>query len=416
MPAIPHQRWSCHSCSHCCRSLVIHLFDQDRKKIDRQKWAGRLGDAPYGRAGRAWVLNKKPDGACVFLDQNNRCMIHAEFGEEAKPLACRMFPFSVRPVRRGWRASLRFDCPSAAASQGKPLDSAQGWLTRSLTELVHRVPQEEDLSDLKRGLHATTAELDTVITGFTRWLANADMPMSRRLIGAARVTATLAEATLDKVRDKRFAELIGLLFSSAPAQCADPPPLPTKRHSAMLRQLVFAHAEHVSLTQMRSGVWGRLGKRCRQLGSAQRFLRGKGDVPRLPGVTRDVTFDAVETVVAAPELNADVQDMLLRYLLARLSSRSVFGEGYYGWPVFHGLTALWLSVAVVGWLTRYQAALQGRASVSLDDMGAAIGIVDRAATRLPALGTTAELARVRYLSNDDGVARLLWQYAPLSKT
>ena len=103
--------------------------------------------------------------------------------------------------------------------------------------------------------------------------------------------------------------------------------------------------------------------------------------------------------------------MLLRYTIARLEGRSVFGSGYYGWPLFSGLGALWLSIAAIGWLARYDAALDGAASVALKHVGQAIGIVDRAATRLPALGTVAERMRSTYLQNDDGVTRLLNRYS-----
>ncbi len=160
---------------------------------------------------------------------------------------------------------------------------------------------------------------------------------------------------------------------------------------------------------------------------ARPFPAPLGPVPGLPGISRNATFDAVEAVESPAEprtvepslvggvAQADEDDMLTRYLAARLSSRSVFGEGYYGCGVFPGLTSLWLSVAVAGWLARYHAALDSRGSVSPDDLANALGIVDRAATRLPALGTAAERARRVYLSNNDGVARLLWHYAPLSR-
>ncbi len=124
-----------------------------------------------------------------------------------------------------------------------------------------------------------------------------------------------------------------------------------------------------------------------------------------------VSFDAIEGVASADRQVADIDGLLLRYLLARLESRSVFGAGYYGWPMFKGFTALWLSVAVSGWLARYVAGRAGRSQVTLDDVENALGIVDRAATRLPALGSLAERNRVVYLTADDGVARLIHRYA-----
>ena len=130
----------------------------------------------------------------------------------------------------------------------------------------------------------------------------------------------------------------------------------------------------------------------------------------MPGFTAGATFDRVEAVRPAVEEREAIEDLVYRYLQARLQGRSVFGRGYYGWDVFVGLTALWLSIVVVGWLARYGAAGAGRGAITLDDVGTAIGVVDRAASRVPALGTFAERARITYLLRDDGIARLVAAY------
>ena len=414
MPSVPSQRWSCHSCGHCCRTLVIHLFDKDREKIDGQEWSGHIDVEPYVRAGGEFVLNKRSDGGCVFLDENNMCRIHARYGADAKPLACRIFPFSVRPVRRGWQASLRYDCPSAAASKGEGLDKAVEWLGPLLGQLYHVSPQEGTV-DLRRGLRATREENATVVTRLMRWLDSGRLSLADRLIGAARITSTLTNATLENVRGKRLTELLDLLFAALAGECADRPAAPTERQRGMLRQLVFAHAEHLSLAELRAGGLSGLRRRGRQLIYARRFLKGKGRVPTLPGAREQVRFDAIESIASPLEGAEDIENLLGRYVTARLSSDSVFGRGYYGWPVLTGLAALWLSIAATGWLARHKAAMDGRDSICFDDAAHALGVVDRAATRSPALGTTAERIRLAYLSHHEGMARLVSFYAPLEQ-
>ena len=183
----------------------------------------------------------------------------------------------------------------------------------------------------------------------------------------------------------------------------------------MLRQLAFAHAEHVSLAELRSGLLGRWRKRWQQLRNARRFRVGTGLVPPLPGFTAGASFADLNSIAPPEDPTDELDDLLVRYLATRLASRSVFGGGYYRWPVVSGLTALGLSVAAAGWLAKYAAAAAGKAAVTFEDFALALGIVDRAATRLPSLGTAAERARVRYLSDDDGVARLLYDYAPVGR-
>lgn len=413
VPAIANQRWSCHSCGQCCRSLVGHLTEAECERIDRQEWREQLGVEPYVLVGRRALLNKQADGACVFLTDDNRCMIHAKYGEEAKPLACRIFPFSVRPTERGWQASFRFDCPSAAASDGSPLSQHTGSLNRVVAELEHAPPAGDGATCLQPRVPATAAEVDAVTSRYVRWLGQRELPLRHRLLGAARVTSTLATAKLKTVRGARLTELVDLLFDAAPGERTQEPRTPTRRQSAMLRQLVFAHAEHVSLPELRSGLSGRLKKRWRQMLVARRFLAGKGVVPQLPDIKNRVAFAAGDAIQPPRDQLDQIDDLLTRYLIARVESRSVFGQGYYGWPTFLGLTALFLSVAAAGWLAKHKAAADGRPRLCFDDVAHAIGIVDRAATRLPALGTATERARVRYLLLDDGVARLAHQYAPV---
>jgi lysine-N-methylase len=410
MPKIPGQRWSCHSCGDCCRVLVGHLTPEEARRIDEQGWSNELGVAPYVRIGANRVLNKRPDGACVFLDENNLCMIHSRFGEQAKPLACRIFPFSVRPVVGGWQASFRFDCPSAARSEGKPIGEHQAFLTRLVRELDHDASRSDELPDLNRGVRASNKELDHWLSHLRRWLQDEGRALNHRLIGAALMTETLHSAPLTTLRDARFVDLLDRMFAALPSESLLVPQVPTMRQRGMLRQIAFVHAEHVTIAQRRENMLFSFFRRLGQLHRARRFFRGRGALPRLPGFDGHVLFDDVEAVAPAREDRDAVENLLGRYLAARIEGQSVFGGGYYGWPVLAGFAALWLSIAATGWLARIGAAATGRNRLAFGDVATALGVVDRAATRLPALGTFAERARITYLAREDGVSRLIHAY------
>ena len=413
MPSIPDQRWSCHSCGDCCRVLVGHLFHADKKRLDQQRWDERKGIVPYIRVGGQYMLNKQADGACVFLDENNRCRIHNEFGEEAKPLACRIFPFSVRPVDHAWQASFRFDCPSATGSKGKPLGQYRADLAELLKQLKHPGPGGHEEVRWGRKLVMSPEEVDTLLGHLTRWFRKDNSPLQQRLIGAARLTATLRRINFVGVRGPRFGELLDLLFRALPGESQTRPEPPNARQRGMLRQLAFVHAEHVSLIELQARIGARFRKRWQQLVAARRFRLGCGGVPSLSCIEGTTTFELVEAIEPATKRTTDIEDLVVRYLTARLTGRSVFGGGYYHWKAIDGLAALCLSIAAAGWLARYVAAVRGEKRLSFDAMALALGVVDRAATRLPSLGTTAELTRIRYLENDGGIARLL-QYVELT--
>jgi hypothetical protein len=273
--------------------------------------------------------------------------------------------------------------------------------------LARRINPDE----FHRGLVATSEETDMLCGRLVRWASRRDKPILHRLIVAARLTSALETAQLQNVRSARFAELVNVLLRGLDVELKGPPSAPTARQRGLLRQFAFACSEHVSLAELRAGRPTKVRLRLSQLRRARTFLRGAGAVPPMPGRRGTTSFERVETVGPAVNDFGRVNELLSRYIVARLESRSVFGDGYFGWPVFRGLGALWLTVAAVGWLARCSAATAARDSVTFDDFAQMLGVVDRAATRLPALGTVAERTRVAYLLADDGLARLLAAYA-----
>ncbi|MCG3130965.1 MAG: hypothetical protein FLDDKLPJ_01739 [Phycisphaerae bacterium] len=419
MPQIPGQRWSCHSCGRCCYDLVGHLSAEERARIDRQDWRGELGIEPYVRLGRSTVLNKHDDGACVFLDRaTNLCRIHARFGEQAKPLACRIYPFTVRPVPQGWRVALRFDCPSAAGSQGEGLAKHRPFLGELVGALPH-LAWREDVPRLTGTHRLSEIQTQRLTERLLRMLNARDEPLTWVLRRAAEVAATLAEARLDRVGVGRFDELTDLLFSANPDRLPAPPGADrakagvTRGARAMLRQLVYAFSAHATIHELRAGFFRRFGLRFRHLRDAGRFRRGRGEVPATHGLPPGVAFDRVDAVKAAddPGEAERIEDLVRRYLTERVASRSVFGAGYYDWPVVDGLLALWASAAAWGFLARHRAAAQGRAAITYDDAFESLRIVDRSATRSPALGTRTERMRLRYLARSGALPGLVEAYA-----
>ncbi|HEY3245510.1 MAG TPA: YkgJ family cysteine cluster protein [Phycisphaerae bacterium] len=413
MPTATGQRFDCHSCTRCCRELVVGLTDADRARIDQQNWVGRLDMSPYVKLRGRWVLNSHADGRCVFLLDDGRCRIHAEYGLEAKPVACRFYPFTLNlsggEARIGWR----FECPTIARSAGRAVGSHARQLRQWARELEWKGRTAVPLR-LRGRMIATPREVDALTSQLDVWLSDDSRPMNQRLAGAAHLTTTLGMARLRAVRGERFAELVALLMSALPDELGSAPaPVASPRQRAMLRQLAFAHAEHVSAADLRRSVVHRLRKRWTQLRMSRQFRLGAGPIPLLPGLSAMASFEAVEAVAAADTQQAEISDCIVRYLRARTASRSCMGRGYYGWSVLDGLDALWLSVAAIGWLARVAAAGAARPRISYDDVITAVGVVDRGAGRAPALGSVAERLRLRFLRTDAGIRRLLVAYSPI---
>jgi len=418
-PPIPSQRYDCHGCTNCCRDLVVQLTPSDRERIDAGGWADRLGVSPYVRAGRMIALNHKPDGGCVFLSDEGRCRIHAENGAAAKPLACRIFPFTLTPGDDALHAGLRFDCPSVAKNDGSPLPKHRLELKRlaqSLTEsALSEIAPAPGEYRLFRDHRLKDRTVDCLIDSLDRWVSDRKRPIHRRLIGLHEWMRTLASTNLQRFDDDRLIELSSLVMSDmdVAASSIESKPLepPSPRHLKMLYQSAFSHCEHVTLEEARVSFLKRTAIYWDQFKRTRRLSPGRGPIPRLGTLPEGGRIEQVH--VMRPDSNLPGQEcesLLTRYLQARIIGRTAFGRGYYGWPILEGLQALLLSIATIGWLTRRVALLNGRTAYRFEDVVAAVGLVDRTAGRAPELGAHSARMRLRFLTADDGLLRLLTAY------
>lgn len=104
-------RFECTRCGRCCvgspgehvflsleegEALRVHL-GLDHQDFETGYLAGLDDDGDL-------VLNNRPDGACIFLDEHGQCGVYA-----VRPLQCRSYPFwpEILRSRRRWEAERR---------------------------------------------------------------------------------------------------------------------------------------------------------------------------------------------------------------------------------------------------------------------------------------------------------------------
>jgi lysine-N-methylase len=398
------QRYSCHGCGDCCRDFSVQLRDEDLDRLREQRWETRLGEPVTVEFRGRRYLRQQPDGACFFLQPDGLCRIHAEFGFDEKPVACRLFPFNLAPDASGVRAGLNFACSSVRANRGAALPTHRRDLDRALRE----VPEAATIAPprLDRDHRAEPSEEHSIAEGLDAWLKRPGVPLPIRLDGFAWLAQSLGAASFAKVRGPRIRELVELLVSALPAELdhlpVDPPSGGQRR---MLRQAVFARIEDPRFTgdERKPSIRARLA----QWNRSRRFSRGRGAVPSLArGWRLPADFEAIE---AMPTVGAtdEISDLLLRWLRASILGGRAWGTGYYGWPIADGVQALALDAACLGWLARAHAAGEGKAAVDLASVAESLGRIDRARGRAVWLGSAGERLRLRYFAADDGLRRLV---------
>jgi len=408
--ATPHQRYSCHGCGSCCRDFSVQLRAVDLQRIKAQGWRTELGFDPVIRFRGQHYLRQRADGACVFLEADGKCRIHARHGFAEKPLACQMFPYTLSPDAHASRLGVSFACGSVTANRGELL---RGQEAEALRIALRGIPESLAAAPdalLAQDLRSQSGELGSLERRLVRWLDSAH-PLCVRIDGLGWIAQTLSAAKLASVRGDRWTELLDILLGALPAELSMPilePP--TKRQLAMLRGAVFARTEDPK--PLAAGAPSRARAILQQLLRNFRWQRGRPTalVPTIGiGWPVGARFGAVDAMPPATESDESgpIDELVTRWLRARIEGGRVWGSGAYGWSAVDGTAALALAVASVGWVARWHAAACGRAGVTLADMQAAVGRIDRTAGRAPWLGGAAERWRIAYLLRDNGMRRVL---------
>lgn len=130
MVAVPEgQRYSCQGCGWCCRWWPIDVTVAERDRLQAHDWATesprlrgiKLFEETKARVGRERrIQTAHLDGRCVFLEEDNFCLIHKVLGLEAKPSVCQRFPVRLTVTPEGFLAGADYACRAVIQNDGEP--------------------------------------------------------------------------------------------------------------------------------------------------------------------------------------------------------------------------------------------------------------------------------------------------------
>lgn len=411
------QNWSCHNCAGCCRQHAIEVTAEEKTRIEKQAWAGQeefgAGQPVFvWHAGPVWKkryrLAQRGDGACVFLDEKGLCRIHAKFGEAAKPLACRIYPYAFHPAGKDITVSLRFSCPSVVRNRGKTLEESRKDV-QTLQRLV--VPKGVDKLPppaVHPGQSLPWPDFLRLVEALDETLEPAAVPIETKLLQALFWVQLVGQARFEKIRDERLDEFLGIVVNASRDEVLDEPSAlgePTRLARTQFRLLVAQYARRDTAVELRAGWAGRW----KLFRSALRFASGKGSIPPLQEAFRAVPFAAVEQPFGG--WPAEVDEILTRYFRVKVQGMHFCGRGYYNVPFVEGFQSLALIFPATLWLARWLAAGDDRQSLTTDDVARALAIADHHHGFSPAFGQATFRRRVRQLAATGDIARLIAWYS-----
>jgi lysine-N-methylase len=402
------ERWECAGCARCCRGSIIRLDDDDLRRIREQAWDRHpdFKSVPTivreGWFSGSYRLAQRPDGTCVFLTAEGRCRIHSEFGADAKPLVCRMFPLQLVTREKTTVLTMRRACPTAAAEQGPELKQYLP-LARELAAKGNLLKHDSPPPAIFGRHHRSWNDWLIVAGQIERLLTDASFPLVRRVAHGLRFCAMLEQCNLRSFEGAKLAELCELLGENS----TDVGDLFRKRiapSTAAMTLFRQTAAEYLRLhpTFVASESWR---ERWRMARAAVSFVRGKGAMPRLHPGLPETTFEAQERSLG--HLDDSVQRPLTRFFESHAVSLQYALVGRRGWTLTQSFRALALSYPVGMWLLRL--VCTGRPPTSTDAIDI-VTILDRGQGFAP-LTSTNHRSRIAMLARLGALERLAMWYA-----
>jgi len=424
------QNWACHNCGGCCREHVVGVTEPEKQQIEAQNWSAADGiptDTPlFVPLGSTWRINQQPDGACIFLDPAGLCRIHSKFGESAKPLACRLYPYAIHPAGHLVTASLRFRCPSVVQNLGPAVSAIRSTVESLAAEVVPPGYRSPQAPELRPGLAFDWPRMTRLLAWLERGLSDASVNFPIRLQRVVLWLGLLGRAESEALSEEHFGDLVKLLYEAAvravPASGHNPAP-PLRLAKLMFRQFLAQLLRHDTAAPLESS----LGARLRLLAEGLRFTVGRGTIPRRndpnsvrmafverAGVRSTATAPRVSFSTAElplPDWNADWDELFVRYFHVKLQGLHFCGAAFYNYPVLAGFHSLALMFPAVLWTARVRAASEQRTEVLLRDLEAALATLDHNFGYSAVFGLQSSRKRIEQLAGMDQVGSLVAWYS-----
>jgi lysine-N-methylase len=403
------EHWDCHQCGACCRGSIVPLSDEELAQLKAQGWHDRpefkntllfVRDSWFSARYR---LAHRPDGSCVFLSPDGLCRIHQEFGAEAKPLVCRMFPLQIVPRDNVAMLTIRRACPSAAADRGRPVAEHVDFARQLARQRPLAEPPAQPPA-IKPGDQRPWQVARRLLETIQRLLTDERFPPVRRLVHALILSRLLEQAQTRPLADQRLIELFSVLEKNIADEVGD---LFSQRDKPSAAALVLFRQSAAEFVRLHPGLAASPGwiERWNLAVAAWKLVRGRGQLPRLHPSFPNTTFDRLEAPFGV--LDAAIYQPLSRWLETSAVSWSYALENRRGWSIIESLRMLALSYPTALWLLRWRSA---GGLPQPDYMPDLIAALDRAQGYAPLAGPK-QRHRLQLLARLEQLERLVIWYA-----
>ncbi len=351
----------------------------ERERLDSLDWSGiapELSGIPPSelRPGRL-ALARRGDGACVYLGSENQCRIHESFGEAAKPLLCRLYPFGFFAVGEKVGVDVSFACRAVSRDEGAPLSERVPEWVRLLEDAPratrrYRFSKKYDVSsDLLWELehHLVSLLSDESLSLFDRVRAVFEF---NRL------------ATTSDPRTEAARTLRDVLAKGIPKQIRGRPLAPGDERLDKTGRAVFFHLLFLTLNPTPDDLLALPGKaKAREAAlrvQAADAYKFKDAHPLIDNRESRATFRGVDQVSSEMVGSGPAAEFLARYLRAKVVGQRFMREADDEVPFVEAVPRLLLLYPIAVWTAKALACERSASAAEEDDLRRALRLVDRA--------------------------------------
>ncbi len=382
---------------------MVELFAGEPESIERLRWP--VGDPlanvnGLSRHGGKTYLAHRADGACVFLNESNGlCRIHEQFGADAKPTACRIFPFQITPTFAGEASvSARYDCPTVRTNTGDTHAEQLPFL-RKFTD---RWPDPDGFDE------ATCCGLERdqiiAISEFIATLQNGLPTADQRALFIPYLCDVLAITAADGIDRPALASAFGPLKSQIEAAAAGSVKRPGLIARAAFRTLLALH-----LRRDEDVLDGRAGRVSRLIAMLKVVLgfgtfRGLG-LSHPKGSLRSAKL--FRPTFAAHALPPDTFALLWRLLRNKLEALQFMGPANGDRDFLRGLHSLALLYPLTIAAAKHHAASRSATAIEPIDAEMAVAAIEHSFGRAAVLRQPSVRSIERLLLDRETITRLV---------
>jgi len=371
----PNTRYQCVGCGYCCRQrwdvevekeCLDNLPDDVRPYVappQRQDDKTSIGGV---------ILPDESGAGCPLLDTDNLCVIHKRLDYDAKPFACREFPFRFVETPRGVVVDVSFVCNEVLHRRGNDIEQYRPELEKLYAKTGRKVTVGDKVL-LKSRTSVTYDAYLLIEETLLRILADQRHTVEDRLVAGNVFLYSLTKNVYDdekivlskepvQKRLEKFApKHISRLYEIAKK---------SEKMCSKHRLQVFV-VTFLTFASSASEKRGKVSVLLRTWVNNVKLTFNVGKI-RIPVLSAPVPIRRLCDIKSDSE-NQDINDLAGRYMAHCIFRKTFISE--YG--LFRGYNVLLLIYGVTKWLSAVFALQAGRDEVEPADFARAIQLVER---------------------------------------